>query len=319
MPTAKRALGRGLAELIPVGGDERADPSSGPKGQDEVPVSALHPNPQQPRTHFEDATLAELATSIQANGILQPILVRPRSGGGYEIVAGERRYRAALRAGLARVPVVVRDLGDEEALALALVENLLREDIGPLETARAFRRLMEDFGWTQAQMSERVGKSRSAVTNTLRLLHLPPPIQESLGRGEITEGHARALLTGEGAERQREVWEMILRRNLSVRDTEHLMKATPPSPPAARAPRLPADASADLASVQDRMRRALGTKVQILGGEQRGRIVIDFYSAEELDALLSRFEGDQDAGSSRAAALSGAGRSSGPGSKPIRS
>jgi ParB family chromosome partitioning protein len=290
MPTQKRALGRGLAELIPVGGsgaDGSGAPGAGaaePAIRD-APLAALHPNPHQPRTQFDDGALAELADSIRANGILQPILVRPRLAGGYEIVAGERRYRAALRAGVERVPVVVRDLSDGDTLALALVENLLREDIGPMETARALRRLMDEFGWTQAEMSQRVGKSRSAVTNTLRLLQLPEAIQESVDKGQISEGHARALLSGDSPERQRQVWRQVVEKNLSVRDCERLMRQ--PAPAAARAaPAL----STDMGSIQDRLRRALGTKVQIQGREGRGRIVIDFFSADQLDGLLTRFE-----------------------------
>jgi ParB family chromosome partitioning protein len=261
-----------------------------------VALAALHPNPRQPRTHFDETALAELADSIRENGLLQPILVRPRTPSGYEIVAGERRYRAALRAGLSRVPVVVRNVSDDEALALALVENLLREDISPLETARAFRRLVDDFGLTQEELSRRVGKSRAAVANALRLLDLPDPIQESLGKGEITEGHARALLYKDAApDWQQRVWQMIRQRKLSVREAERLIK-TPPTPVGAfLRSGAAARPSPDLAAVEDRLRSALALKVRVVGTEGRGRIEIEYGSEEELDALLTRLTGGEEA------------------------
>jgi ParB family chromosome partitioning protein len=206
--TARPVLGRGLADLIPVGGNENARGGLGVAGTigagkqpigEEVPLTLLHPNPNQPRTHFDPTALAELSASIKQNGVLQPILVRPRPAPlpGYEIVAGERRYRAARDAGLTKVPVVIRSLSDEETLAVALIENLIRQDIGPLETARAYSRLMSEFGWTQEEMGKRVGKSRVSVANHLRLLKLPQEIQEAVERGELSEGHARGLLGGE--------------------------------------------------------------------------------------------------------------------------
>ena len=294
--SAKRVLGRGLADLIPVGGDAAAAAGANPSDEPaaEVALTALHPNPRQPRTHFDDAALSELADSIRTNGLLQPILVRPRPTGGFEIVAGERRYRAAARAGLGRVPVVIRSLTDAEALALALVENLIREDIGPMETARALRRLMDDFGWTQEEAARRVGKSRSAVANVLRLLDLPLDLQESVERGEITEGHARALLMGKDRQRQRRVWQMIRDRGLSVREAERLMKNEPAASTnaaALRAGAAHARPDADLQNLTDRLRRALGTKVTLVGSEQQGRIEIAYYSAEELDGLIQRIEG----------------------------
>ena len=298
-------LGRGLADLIPVGGDAAGGSSRnfdlGP-GQ-VTPVATLHPNPRQPRTRFDEAALDELADSIRANGILQPILVRPRTAGGFEIVAGERRYRAALRAGLREVPVVVRTLTDEETLALALIENLIREDIGPMETARAFQRLMEDYGWTQEEMGKRVGKSRSAITNSLRLLALPEPIQRSLEQGELTEGHARSLVGDERQrhesgfrEQQMNAWRQIVAKGLSVRDTEKIMKGIRADHQEALSPTAPggdkrtgAD-GADWRAIQDRLRTALGTQVRLVGSEERGRIEIEFFSADELDDLITKME-----------------------------
>lgn len=221
--------------------------------------------------------------------------MRPRASGGYEIVAGERRYRAAIKAGLSRVPVVVRNLSDEESLALALVENLVRADIGPMETARALRRLMDDFGWTQDEAAKRIGKSRPAVANVLRLLALPAPIQESVERGEISEGHARALLMGDDRDRQKRVWQMVRDKGLSVREVERLMKREPAASTntaavrAATSVRLPPD----LEAVEERLRRALGTRIKLTGNAQQGRIEIAYFSADELDGLIQRIEGPE--------------------------
>ncbi|MBC8101848.1 MAG: ParB/RepB/Spo0J family partition protein [Cytophagales bacterium] len=329
MSSVKRVLGRGLADLIPVGGDAGSngaskDPVIGlaanaAGGVSDAPVATLHPNPRQPRTYFDEAALDELADSITANGILQPILVRPRPTGGYEIVAGERRYRAALKAGLKTIPIIIRELTDAETLALALIENLIREDIGPLETARAFQRLMEDFGWTQEEMGRRVGKSRPAVSNALRLLELPGPIQRSLESGEITEGHARTLLgdralreTADFRERQERIFRQIVAKSLSVREAERLMRnheafALPrggegvPDPKGVSRETFGADGSsgsaavplaalADRGALEDRLRDALGTQVRISGSDDRGRIEIEYFSPDELDGLLNRLE-----------------------------
>lgn len=286
-------LGRGLADLLPVSGPGADSPR--PTPTDTLSIGSLHPNPRQPRTHFDESALVELADSIKANGILQPILVRPRTQGGYEIVAGERRYRAALRAGLKQVPVIVRDLTDEETLALALIENLVREDIGPLETARAFRRLMDDFGWTQEEMGQRVGKSRPSIANSLRLLELPEPILISLEKGEISEGHARALLgdrknreEAEFQRRQMTTFRQALQKKLSVRDVERLMSAPP-------APAAPPGASpvpdADWKAMEDRLRTALGTRVRVVGTASKGHIEIEFFSPDDLEGLLERLTG----------------------------
>jgi ParB family chromosome partitioning protein len=323
MSSAKRVLGRGLADLIPVGGDavsngngavkEAAIGVAGGGAVSEAPIATLHPNPRQPRTHFDDAALDELAASISANGILQPILVRPLPNGGYEIVAGERRYRAALLAGLKSLPIIIRELTDAETLALALIENLIREDIGPLETARAFQRLMEDFGWTQEEMGRRVGKSRPAVSNALRLLELSLPMQQSLERGELTEGHARALVGDRSQrenpgfrERQNRVFQQIVSKNLSVREAERLMRGpvSDPEDPSASAGKpgvsretsAPGDldrnsvASIERRALEDRLRDALGTQVRISGTDARGRIEIEYFSPDELDGLLVRLE-----------------------------
>lgn len=294
-------LGRGLADLIPVGGGaanvlkgadgELALPTTG----QEISIASLHANPNQPRTRFDEAPLEELANSIKVNGILQPILVRPRIAGGYEIVAGERRYRAALRAGLTKVPVVIRELSDEDTLALALIENLIREDIGPMETARAFRRLMDDFGWTQEEMGQRVGKSRPAIANSLRLLELPPTIQVSLEKGDLNEGHARALLgdrrnrqDSNFLKRQQDVYQQAVNKGLSVREVERLM-----APPAPMSPSPTTDSQvtpADWKAIEDRLRTAMGTRVRLTGTPEKGKVEIEFFSSEELEGLLLRLD-----------------------------
>lgn len=308
-------LGRGLADLLPVGGDAPGNGLIAPGPGQEVPIALLHPNPRQPRTRFDEAAMAELAESIKSNGVLQPILVRPLASGGYEIVAGERRYRASLRAGLRQVPVVVRQLTDDETLALALIENLIREDIGPLEAARAYQRLMTDFGWTQEETGRRVGKSRSAVANTLRLLRLPDAIQQSLEKGELTEGHARCLIGDDAGsndpqfrERQMRVYRKVLENGLTVREAERLMRGTSPEADTAAGltatdgatPKLrvtsdrvsPPDAAADadLRAIEDRLRDALGTRVRVHGSAGHGRIEIDYFSADELDGLVDRLD-----------------------------
>lgn len=325
MSSAKRVLGRGLADLIPVGGDgvsngngngsarEASIGVAGGGSASETPIATLHPNPRQPRTYFDDNALEELAASITANGILQPILVRPRPTGGYEIVAGERRYRAALLAGLKTVPIIIRELTDAETLALALIENLIREDIGPLETARAFQRLMEDFGWTQEEMGRRVGKSRPSVSNALRLLELSSPMQQSLERGEMTEGHARALVGDRSQrenagfrERQNRVFQQTIAKSLSVREVERLMRGPAPDSSEFTGPTGRANVSRETFSgtdtdrnslesierraLEDRLRDVLGTQVRIAGTDDRGRIEIEYFSADELDGLLSRLE-----------------------------
>lgn len=223
--------------------------------------------------------------------------MRPRIAGGYEIVAGERRYRAALRAGLTKVPVVIRDLNDEETLALALIENLIREDIGPMETARAFRRLMDDFGWTQEEMGQRVGKSRPTIANSLRLLDLPEPIQASVERNELSEGHARALLGDRKnrvdpvfLQRQEDVFRQAVSKGLSVRDVERLMSA-PLVPDGLGAPAAATNVTpADWKALEDRLRTALGTRVRLVGAPEKGKIEIEFFSGEELDGLLLKID-----------------------------
>jgi ParB family transcriptional regulator, chromosome partitioning protein len=275
------ALGKGLSALIP---DVPEPARSGPM---EVDIDLLAPNPQQPRLNMDDGRLEELTASIKSNGIIQPILVR-RTGNTYRIIAGERRWRAAQRAGLQRVPVVVRDIpeGDKQLLELALIENLQREGLNPVDEALAYQRLAEDFSLTQEQIAAAVGKDRSSVANFLRLLKLPEEVRADLASGALSTGHARALLALPDAAAQRHGAREIIARHLSVRETEALVKklASPKSQPGAvRKPESVADVHTRAA--EDRIRFALGTKVRIVRSGTGGRIEIDFGSESELNRI----------------------------------
>lgn len=253
----------------------------------ELPVEALRANPLQPRATFDAARLEELAASIRAEGVLQPVLVRPAEG-GYEIVAGERRWRAARMAGLGRVPVVIRDIPDTRILELALIENLQREDLNPMEVAIAYRDLVEDLGLSQEDVARRMGRSRPAVANALRLLELPARVQELVSRGALSAGHARALLGVRDPSAQWRLCERAIREELSVRSLEALVariRAEPgPSVVAQDAPRK----APHLAALEERLRQRLGTKVEIVvdGGGARGRVVIEFYGHAQFEGLL---------------------------------
>jgi len=276
---ARRGLGRGLGALIP---------ELAPAIQ-EVDVDLIVPNPHQPRSVFEPASLAELALSIREHGVIQPLIVSRREGEGgiYQLIAGERRLLAARQAGLSKVPVVVKEASPQGLLELALVENLQREDLGPLEEAAAFKRLVDEFGLTQEAVAARVGRSRSAVTNTIRLLTLSDEIQASLVRGEISAGHARALLGIDDAASRRRVWQRIVRAALTVRDAEALAKTSR----GGRRVKQPSRPAADIAAVEEKLRSALGTKVDLVKARKGGRLTIHFYSDEEFDALVERLLG----------------------------
>ncbi|HXH23173.1 MAG TPA: ParB/RepB/Spo0J family partition protein [Dehalococcoidia bacterium] len=273
----RRGLGRGLGALIP-----ELTPAV-----EEVDIDLIVPNPQQPRSAFDPESLEELAQSIREHGVIQPLVVSKRDGqpGVYQLIAGERRLLASRRAGLSRVPVIVKEASPRALLELALVENLQREDLGPLEEAFAFKRLVDEFGLTQEAVAQRVGRSRSAVTNAIRLLSLPDEIQGSLARGEISAGHARALLAIDEPAERRHVWQRILQAALTVRDAERLAKQKRP------ARRRDRRLATDLAAVEDKLRSALGTKVEVVKGRRGGRLTIHFYSDEEMEAILERLLG----------------------------
>ena len=273
----RRGLGRGLGALIPSAPHPVQRPT--PEVETSAPIDAITPNPYQPRDVFDEAALDELSASIREKGVLQPLVVRRIAEGRYQLIAGERRYRAAQRAGLTTLPIVVREADDGEALELALIENLQRENLNPVEEARAYDRLASEFHLGQEEIARRVGKSRSAITNALRLLGLPPEVLAQLESGVLSAAHARTLLGLDSAGSQRDVANHIVARRLSVRDTEQLVRE--------RAARPTADVEQQ--AVEGRLARALGTRVHLRHNRNgSGRIVIEYYSLDALDGLLAR-------------------------------
>ena len=274
-------LGRGLDALLPGAGAAGAPP--GPR---EIDIDLIAPNPEQPRTNFPPEQLRELAASIREHGVIQPLVASAEPEGGYRLIAGERRLQAARLAGLATVPVVVREAAGAELLELALVENIQRADLNPVEEALAYRRLLDEYGLTQEEAARRVGRSRAAVANAVRLLQLEPEIRRGLVAGDIREGHARALLGLPAGQTRLDLWREVARRRLSVRETEAAVRralADPPDAPPRERPATP------LRELETSLRRALGTRVTVTGGRGGGaRIAIETYSAEELDAVCER-------------------------------
>jgi ParB family transcriptional regulator, chromosome partitioning protein len=275
-----KGLGRGLDALL--GGDTPA-PTAPQGALREVALDQLKPGRYQPRSHMQNDALLELADSIKAQGVMQPILARSVSEGGYEIIAGERRWRAARMAGLATVPVLVREIPDSQALAAALIENIQREDLNPLEEAQGIQRLIQEFGLTHQAIAETLGRSRTAVTNILRLLDLAPPVRELLAEGRIDMGHARALLALPVA-RQVELAREAAMKKLTVREVEQRVAATL-KPATARRPRV----DRDVARLEEEWSQRLGTTVQIKPrGKRGGKLVLAYRSLDELDQLLVR-------------------------------
>jgi ParB family transcriptional regulator, chromosome partitioning protein len=283
-------LGRGLSALIP--GAPEAGEASG--GLLEVPATAIAPNPKQPRSRFDDETLRELAASIREVGILQPIVVR-KAGDGYEVVTGERRLRAAKLAGLATVPVVLRDSDDSDLLREALIENIHREDLNPIELAEAFRQLLEDLGLKQEELADRVGVSRSHIANTIRLLALPLEVQQLLTDDRITAGHARALLALGDADAITSLSLRIAAEDLSVRETEDIVRrfieAPADSQPRKKEAAPEAGTDPSLGEVEEILSEQLATRVVIRMGRKKGQVVIDFGSADDLERIVSEIIG----------------------------
>lgn len=283
----RTGLGKGLDALIPSGGKPSTPASSnaGTGAPLQVAVDAIQPNPRQPRIHFKEEDLAELAASIREHGVIQPLIVSPKGDGTYILIAGERRWQASQKAGLRTVPVITREANSQELLEVALIENVQRADLNSMEEAEAYRQLVEEFGLSHEAVAKRVGKNRVTVTNTLRLLGLAETVKQALVDGKLTEGHARALLALSTQKAQASVLQTVLNLSLSVRQTEELVrKLAGQKPIKAKKP----SRNADVNDVEKRLQNSLGTKVALKHGKKGGTVTIYYYSGEELDALLEK-------------------------------
>jgi len=278
----RKALGRGLGALLSAEGTATA-----PEDASEIPIDLIDPSSLQPRTVFDEAKLDELARSINANGVVQPLLLR-RKGGRFELIAGERRWRAAQLAGLSKVPAVIRSVSDDKVLELALIENIQREDLNPIEEARAYKKLIDTVGLTQETVAERVGRDRSYVTNYLRLLRLPDDLQELLQKGKLSTGHARALLGTEHVDVQRRLARKVIEQDLSVRATERLVRQTV-EPRERKTTAKAQQSDPNIRAAETKLRRQFGTQVKILQaeGSSSGKIEFEFYNASDLDRLYT--------------------------------
>ena len=283
---ARKPLGRGLSALL---GDAPA--AEKPETSiNEIDVDLIEPNPEQPRTRFVEAALDELAQSIRANGIVQPIVVR-RKDGRYQIVAGERRWRAAQRAGLRKLPVVVREIADEKLLEIALIENIQRHELNPIEEARAYRKLIDTIGFTQEQLSDRIGKDRTLISTSLRILKLPQDILQLIEEDKISASHGRVLLTTDDQTVQRQVARAIMDFNLSVRETERMIKKLQDKPEiSVETKEVTPEKDPNVRAAEDKLRQSLGTNVKISpsGKDGAGRIEIEYYNVDDLDRLYQR-------------------------------
>lgn len=281
----RKGLGKGLDALIPGGKPSVPPASGGHGGVQQVPVEAIKRNPRQPRVHFKEDELNDLAASIREHGVIQPLIVSPKGDGAFILIAGERRWQAAQRAGLTKVPVVTRQANNQELLELALIENVQRADLNPMEEAEAYHQLAEDFGLSHEMIAKRVGKSRVAVTNTMRLTNLADAVKQALVDNKITEGHARALLGLSTQKAQTSALQTIINLSLSVRQAEELIrKLTGVKPVKVKK----ATVNADVLDVEKRLQRSLGTKVSLKHGKKGGTVTIYYYSDEELDALIKK-------------------------------
>jgi len=292
MASKRKALGKGMGALLSGGLEDVLAPKKGTKSNEELrnlPVDVLQRGRYQPRTHMDQSALDDLAKSIKVQGIIQPIVVRALSGGNYEIVAGERRWRAAQIAGLDKVPAVIRDIPDEAAIAVALIENIQRENLNPIEEAMALQRLATEFKLTHEQAADSVGRSRAAVTNLLRLLSLNPNVRELLENGTLDMGHGRALLALEG-NTQSQAAKDVVRRGLSVRETEHLVRRLLDKKDGSRRKKK-SGADADIRSLQESLSEKLGARVKIQhSAKGSGKLTIEYNSNDELEGILAHFK-----------------------------
>ncbi len=287
----RRALGKGLDSLLPR---PHLGPASEPEGGKprEIAVDQIDPNPFQTRSHVNEEQLAELAASIAANGVVQPILVRPQASGRFQLIAGERRWRASKLAGKATVPAILRQVSDEQAMEITIVENLQRADLNAMEQARAFERLSREFHMTQEQMAQRTGKDRATVANFLRLLKLPPSVQQRVESGVLTFGHARALLAFESAEEIEKAAQRVAALSMSVRQTESYVQGMiDPTRKVKKEPKVKLPLDPNVREAQDELQRALGLKVMIEDRNGRGKVIIEYARLEDFDALMERITG----------------------------
>jgi len=285
----RRALGKGLDSLLPRAQAAPASETEGGRPR-EIPLDLIDHNPFQTRSSVNEDQLAELAASITANGVVQPVLVRPLAGGRYQLIAGERRWRASQIAGKTTVPAILRQVSDEQAMEITIVENLQRADLNPMEQARAFDRLSRDFHMTQEQMAQRTGKDRATVANFLRLLKLPASVQTRVESGQLSFGHARALLALQESEEIEKAAQRTVHHSLSVRQTESLVQELiDPSRKTKKGPKPPAPVDANVRDAQERLQRALGLKVTIEDKNGRGRVIIEYARLEDFDTLMERF------------------------------
>jgi ParB family transcriptional regulator, chromosome partitioning protein len=285
MATKRMALGKGLGALLPEFGQAE------PKTLLYCGIEEIIPNRSQPRKHFDESRIQELAWSIKEKGILEPLIVR-RTDQGYELIVGERRWRAAQKAGLKEVPVLVKEVEGREALEISLIENLQREDLNPIEAAEAFKHLIEEFDISQEDLSKRMGKDRTTITNTLRLLKLPLEVRNQLLQNRITSGHARAILSLENKEKQKELCALIIKKGLSVREAEVIAKRWSEKTKKSITPvKKRGDLESQLGSLQDSLRKYLGTKVLITQKDKKGKIEIEYYSHEDLERIVEAILG----------------------------
>ena len=303
MPQPKRGLGKGLGALIPTGPQASASPgarASAPAGYsdaqlaeglagaflEELPVGSIVPNPRQPRQAFDEDSLAELAASIEAVGLLQPVVVRRTHGGRYELIMGERRWRACQLAGIDVIPAIVRHTSDDDLLRDALIENLHREQLNPLEEAAAYQQLLDDFAATHEELARRIGRSRPHISNTIRLLNLPPGVQKRVAAGVLSAGHARALLSVEDPVAQEQLAYRIVAEGLSVRAVEEIvaMGARPAKPTRTEGPKTPV--APGLKDLADRLSDIFETRVKVELGQRKGKIVVEFASLEDLERIV---------------------------------
>lgn len=290
-----RGLGRGLDALFSTAATETEEEK---EQVSSIAVKEIVPNQFQPRRLFDEEALAELTQSIQQYGVLQPIVVR-RTLKGYELVAGERRWRASQKAGLSVIPAVVREYTDSEMTEIALIENLQREDLNPIEEAVAYKMLMEKFGLTQEEVARKIGRSRSLIANTIRLLNLPPAVQEYVSRGTLSMGQARPLLALENLDLQLEAAEMIIEEDLSARDAEELIKRMGKTKHKPKTEVVEKDREIFVVEAEDRLKLILGTQVKIKPGKLKSKIEIEFYSADDLDRIIETLSVQQAAAATR--------------------